>query len=622
MKLQYTLLTGALLLAGGALAQLDQRQNSNATLCKSTGIHHTPNTSAIGGERDGGDVVFNEDFANGLSGNNGFGAWTQSGPNGNIWRHSTAGPYGAWTDRDEIITSATADNGFMLFNSDSANTNWSDTSMVASPVNFDGSLESPLLDLSATPYVELEFQTYFRFCCQDAPFFVEVSADGGNNWNTQFDAGEGVAANDGSGTITRKFNITGAISSDPSNVKFRFRHNPDAGSSHYQWQVDDVKLVEVYEYDLRVTNVANTLWDINTAGTYDSLPYSIFPFSQLRPLSMNMTVLNNGSEMQDAVANFTVTRSGTTVLDQDQDVTALAPGEIRTVVVEPMFTPPAEAGTYQVDYSLTSDSTDLVPEDNSGSSSFQVSEFIYGRDAGAPFTWETGDEVTMILGNMFHVYAPATLYSVSVKIGSGSEVGSFVVGQLREDDLDTVVDETPEYELTTQMMSSSSSNTMTELVFANPIELLPGTDYFIGIYTFGNVRIGQSGVSPDQTSFINYQGASGLAWYYTTTTPAVRMNFNPTVGITENDNVIGNVTIMPNPANDIAQLAYHLPNAADVTIELVDMSGKLVMTHAAGKRAAGEHRYQIDTADLEAGMYMYILTADGGKVTGRLSVIK
>src|SRR5690606_988018 len=144
------------------------------------------------------------------------------------------------------------------------NTNWSDTSMVASPVNFDGSLESPLLDLSATPYVELEFQTYFRFCCQDAPFFVEVSSDGGNNWNTQFDAGVGVAANAGSGTITRKFNITGAISSDPSNVKFRFRHNPDAGSSHYHWQVDDVKLVEVYEYDLRVTNVANTLWDINT----------------------------------------------------------------------------------------------------------------------------------------------------------------------------------------------------------------------------------------------------------------------------------------------------------------------------------------------------------------------
>src|SRR5690606_4836476 len=116
---------------------------------------------AEGELRAGGDVVFYEDFANGAAGNNGVGEWTTSGPHGNIWRRSTTGPNGAYTSpTSSRIQSATATNGFMMFASDSANTNWSTNppTIVADPIPFEGSLVSPLLDLSATPYVELVFQ--------------------------------------------------------------------------------------------------------------------------------------------------------------------------------------------------------------------------------------------------------------------------------------------------------------------------------------------------------------------------------------------------------------------------------------------------------------------------------
>ena len=70
-------------------------------------------------------MLFSEDFANGFAGNNDFGSWTTSGADGAIWKYDTFGPTVAYSDLDEIMESATVANGFALFNSDSANTDFS-----------------------------------------------------------------------------------------------------------------------------------------------------------------------------------------------------------------------------------------------------------------------------------------------------------------------------------------------------------------------------------------------------------------------------------------------------------------------------------------------------------------
>src|SRR5690606_36393985 len=167
--------------------------------------------------------------------------------------------------------------------------------------------------------------------------------------------------------------------------------------------------------------------------------------------------------------------------------------------------------------------------------------------------------------------------------------------------------------------------------FPEPVTLQPGV-YFASIEIYSNENENRITVRDDQTvpqplwsSLVYLPFASGGS------TPnriwsngnafGIRLRLNTDVSIEEQTLAHG-VRIMPNPASDVAHLSYQLPNAADAMIDLVDMSGKLVMTHVAGKRAAGEHRHQINTADLEAGMYMNILTTAGGKVTGRLSVVK
>ncbi|HQZ42954.1 MAG TPA: T9SS type A sorting domain-containing protein, partial [Flavobacteriales bacterium] len=553
-------------------------------------------------------------------------------------KFQNTGPNGAYTTGNQYIQSTTAANGAAIFASDSANTDWSVTpiTIVASPVNWEASLVSPLLDLSASPYVEIEFQQRSRFCCDQSPFFLEVSTDGGFSWPTAFLTNPGLPLNQGAPgvgggpvtTETRVFNLTNAIAADATQVKFRFRHNSESGTSHYFWQVDDIEIRMLGEYDLRLVSAANTSFDLAAAATYDSLAYTIFSYNQLRPLGLNMTVLNNGSMAQtDAVANFTVMEGSNTVLDQDQPVADFLPGEERLIFVDPGFTPPAVAGTYNVDYSITSSATDPVA-DNTGSSSFKVDANRYARDGGSATGYDDGDGAggVFIFGNMFYAANAADLYSISVLLGAQSVVGDLVVGQVRATDEDfSLIASTEEIQITSAMLNGTGGTNFTELLFSSPFTVEAGTDYLISIEVYGSARIGVSGTSEAQTSFIYYNSPTqGEDWFYTTTTPMVRMNFDATVGIEERDlsNGVALGQNIPNPVNETTTIPYVLEVPAAVTFEVRDLSGKLVQSINQGKRGAGSYRMTMDTGSLSEGAYTYTIIAGAVKQTKRMTVVR
>jgi hypothetical protein len=636
MNLRYTLLSAvALTLAGGAMAQ---RAVPRAARMDFRPLHHAPQTQPDDEQRDGGDVVWSEDFANGMAGNNPSGAWTLDGANGDIWKYTHTGPVGAYSEVGQKIVSPSVNNGFMLFGSDSANTNWGVTppAIVANPVNWDGSLVSPVIDLSATPYVEIAFAQRLRFCCDGSPNFLDVSTDGGNTWPFTFNTSEGIAVNADPGTQTRRINITAAISANPANVKLRFHHNSEGGSSHYHWQIDDIQIVEVYEYDLRVTTNDITAWDVVTSATYDSIHYSVYPFSQLRPMGLNLTVLNNGSADQtDVMANFTVQRQGgPVVLDQDQAVPTLMAGETRRVFVSPDFTPPAEAGTYLVNASVTSGATDNVPGDNAGTEGrFGVAEYVYARDGGTIADFEDGDAAggVLILGNIFHIQNEVELTAVSVALRSGApsgqtSLGTLIQGELRTLDEDfSLIESTQEVIITQQMLNGANGSNFTQLIFDNPVLLEAGQAYLLTVQAYGYARLGTNGTSEEQTSFIYYVSPTqGENWFFTTITPMVRMNFDPTVGIEDADrnNGVGLGQNMPNPSiNGTTTIPYELANAAPVTLTVRDLSGKVVMEQYEGKRGAGVYRLELNTGGLSEGAYTYTLSAGDVRMTKRMTVI-
>ncbi len=586
-------------------------------------------------DRAPGDVVFSEDFANGMAGNNGFGAWTTNEADGSLWHYTHSAPNGAYTDPGEVINSTTADNGWMLLATDSANTDWSDTTIVSSPVNWDAGLVSPVLDLSATPNVVVEFEMAGRWCCGEVPWYVQVSTNGGSLWSSGVHVLPSTPINAGTGTVTATANIScDILSGNASQVQFRFMHDgTNSGSSHYHWQIDDVKLIEPAQHDLVLESASQSYWDLNTAISYDSLNYTVYPFSQLRPVPLSMTVRSNGSLAQTGtVLNFKVMEGANTVLDQNQTVDVDACQQ--TVYVSPDFIPPATEGTYDVTYTATSTVGDTTDDNNTAESSFKVKEFIYSRDGGTAASYEDIGSGEYELCNGFHIANDVELYAVDVAIrngGSPSPVGVPIVGLLKDgSDVEVELSETMDHTIASSELNGTNGTKVISLIFSEPQFLEAGLDYFVCIKHFGGaeVRTAINGVSEDQTTFIYYdpptdEPDAGLVWFYTNDMPLVRMNFNPSVGIEEGDrqNGIGLGQNIPNPATGITVIPFDLKEAANLNLEVHDMSGKLVATQAVGKRGAGSHRLQFDTTSLNEGVYFYSLTADGTRLTKRMTVI-
>ncbi len=83
------------------------------------------------------------------------------------------------------------------------------------------------------------------------------------------------------------------------------------------------------------------------------------------------------------------------------------------------------------------------------------------------------------------------------------------------------------------------------------------------------------------------------------------------------------VGAVPNPTRGQTSVRYALPAAADVTVEVVDVLGRLVATVAPGQQAAGEHTVSLDVSAFAPGTYaVRVRLADGATATGRITVLR
>ena len=124
--------------------------------------------------------------------------------------------------------------------------------------------------------------------------------------------------------------------------------------------------------------------------------------------------------------------------------------------------------------------------------------------------------------------------------------------------------------------------------------------------------VATAGNSEPQTSF--YYDATDLTWYYTTSTPMVRLNFDDFSGVNESEAVSG-VSVYPNPASDNIAVNYSLNNASDVTIELVDVAGKIAATQSVVAQEAGTNNVSFETSSLNAGVYFVNIHTEAGSIT-------
>ena len=98
------------------------------------------------------------------------------------------------------------------------------------------------------------------------------------------------------------------------------------------------------------------------------------------------------------------------------------------------------------------------------------------------------------------------------------------------------------------------------------------------------------------------------------------INIMGVTGIDAPEAGIQHFGVYPNPLQDNSFVSFSLDNAQDVSLQLFDMSGRLVMDMYNGSLGAGQHQFPVQTAEkLNSGMYFVRLTtAEGRMVTQKL----
>lgn len=77
----------------------------------------------------------------------------------------------------------------------------------------------------------------------------------------------------------------------------------------------------------------------------------------------------------------------------------------------------------------------------------------------------------------------------------------------------------------------------------------------------------------------------------------------------------------PNPFNPETTISYELPRSASVSIQIYDITGRLVETLINGKQSAGKHTLKFSADRLSSGVYFYRLTADKNVLATKKMVV-
>ena len=84
-------------------------------------------------------------------------------------------------------------------------------------------------------------------------------------------------------------------------------------------------------------------------------------------------------------------------------------------------------------------------------------------------------------------------------------------------------------------------------------------------------------------------------------------------GIVEHSSIF-HLEMFPNPADDELNVSFDLPNSDDLTISMIDLSGKVIQKHLV-KAKEGKNLVMMNTQELAAGMYQLVMVSSNGQKT-------
>ncbi len=468
-----------------------------------------------------------------------------------------------------------------------------------------------IVALGGTNQVSLQFQQYgARF--NDLQEF-QISTDGvswitvGSNADMPVLSSAGGSAY--SNPNNKSINLATYLPANPSPIWIRFSWttafpgsatNPNVWIT-YGWYIDDVKIVTNPTNDLTVTASA---W--GTAG----LNYFQIPTTQVAPIEFSASVFNGGQNTQyNAKLNVNVNSGLFTGSSAPANIPSL---DSLDMVTSTTFTPPANTASYTVVRTISSDSTDDVPANNAlANLNFSVTNFIYARDNNTVSGNTSNGADGFEAGNLFDIFADQTLKAINVRLAggtSGTTIGTEIYAKLYSID-PTTGDFIFEAESDPLIVASNNLNTNLVMQLQTPVDMLANTTYLAVVASYaGGLKVANAGTSDPQTSF--FYDTPTDTWFYQTSTPYVRLNFDPSVGLEEEITEINSMSLYPNPTNSNSSLKIDVKNAGNALVTINDLSGKQVSI-ANSMMFAGENTINLSTENLTAGVYFVNVELQG-----------
>jgi hypothetical protein len=590
-------------------------------------------------------TLFTEDFEGGTGLAFTSGTWTTGGTNGAYWATGNSGnhPFG-WTPNL---------NGTWL-QWDSYTPNGSEAQFATTAV--DGFIESPNIDLAtgaSSSNMIINFKTEGMWCCgiDSPPMFMQVSNDAGGNWSAPIPVDLGVDRNESSEANGMPMEITMDLSpyldATPANnndVRIRFwwqTTTPDLNlqvSTHYFWQIDDLRIYEVPPYDVE----ANTLWlaDVVADFEYGEIPSNQAPTGTFLTVQEKVTNIGNGtpSNMGLTVEVFDGSMTSVHGPETGGTLTVGSPGyfDIDTIT----FTTTLDmntlsVGTYGVRTIVSYTETDEQLENDTLWRYFDItdndlSHVDYDIQPVFRDNWDDGNGYK--IGSFFDVEVDDEVHGMEVFIDAGTTntpttTGTqleFYIHQLDQGVYNEVAGPFT-FDLTAGMLDSWNLFNFHQSVegYPNPYTFTVGNIYVLSFSVVGGdvVWYRYNNFDADFSCRFYYEGDGN--WYWQGNEVLLKANFDESLSTgVEYDNNFSIGQNQPNPMNDNSIIRYTLGEASNVSVTFTDASGKVVSTVDKGNQSAGIYTINVDGNDFAEGVYFYTFTIGEKQVTKRMVVTK
>ncbi|MBI2258652.1 MAG: T9SS type A sorting domain-containing protein [Flavobacteriia bacterium] len=619
---------------------MNQSLNYSEIGAKNTNIATIQNKAA-------GDVVYEETFSS-------IGTWTTAEVDGALWLHDMDGPNGQYSNpATQKIESTSSSNGFMIFDADLSNP--------AQPYsNRVGHLVSPIIDLSSTPNVYLYFEQFYRVCCSyDFIPKVELSSDGFQTVFTYDVSVFGVSVNDNSGTQAMTININDFLSSGAnlSTVQVRFVFDGSAGTSHYFWQIDDVRFVEQYSHNLVSLNawLGDVVLDFETTEVPTYFNHTLVTqmalqnlgFSNPSNTSLQVKVLDVNNSVVFTQIGGTLSNNFTQVYDTILFTTTLNTGTLAV-------------GTYTVEMTVQIGETDGDLTNNVQTRTFSVSNdristFDYDNsigyyDAAYNYRDQTTNQVpNMIVGTLIRIPSSSSdvfLNSVDIALYDGTSsypstlnenfrIGIWEYDPNEADFQSRFIQFSEEY--TFQVLDNNTSNTPTFFTFnlseslgtSPTIPILEsGKYYYIGLTHDGGISkylwYYATNNDDDYSSYIYgpFGANDETRWFTAGYDPLMRFNIQRGVGLEELSELNVKSTLYPNPLNTQEQLflSLNLKEESTLSYKWLDLSGKVIEQSKNEHFDSGKQKLTVKTNNLDNGMYLLEVYLNNEAFTYKMNI--